>query len=42
MALDYALVLGVIGVPLAVFIMKMVPVLDLMFEIVESIMMLPV
>lgn len=42
MALDYALVIGIIGVPIAVFLMKMVPALDLMFEIVESIMMLPV
>jgi len=42
MALDYALLLGIIGVPLAIFIMKMVGVLGLMFEIMESIMMLPV
>ena len=42
MTLDYALVVALIGVPIAIFIMKLVGVLGLMFEILESLMMLPV
>jgi hypothetical protein len=42
MSLDYVLLTGVIGVPLAILILRFVGVIGLLYEISASLWMLPI
>jgi hypothetical protein len=42
MTIDYILLVGIIGVPLAIFIVRFVDVIALLYEISASVWMLPI